>query len=152
MRIYWPIGAGHFNFADPAFQPANRDFDQALRLNPENADAYVGRGLARVMLGTHREAVADADDALRRQPRTPEMMHNVACIFALAAACAEKNLADKETPALTARCRERALEAVRQTLAMVPPAERSVFWREKIAPDPALDSIRNLKGFRDLAQ
>ncbi len=56
-----------FYFAD-AWQPANRDFDQALRLNPEDGDAYTGRGLAQVMLGRYREAVADADEALRRQP------------------------------------------------------------------------------------
>ena len=64
---------------------ALRDFDEAVRLNPANVDAYVGRGLARVSLGQTEDAVADADEALRRDPAAPEMLHNIACIFAQAA-------------------------------------------------------------------
>ena len=79
------------------------------------------------------------------------MMHNVACIFALAAASAGKEPQDVELAALAARCRQRALEAVRQTLALVPPTERLSFWNEKIVFDPALESIRNLRGFKALA-
>ena len=64
---------------------------------PEAGDAYTGRGLAHVMLGNHRDAVADAGEALRRRPGTPEMMHNVACIFAQAAARAATD-AEAERP------------------------------------------------------
>src|SRR5262249_35444447 len=78
--IFQHRGWAHF-FAD-AWKLALRDFSKALELDPEAGDAYTGRGLARVMLGEYREAVADAEAALHRKPSTPEMMHNIACIFA----------------------------------------------------------------------
>jgi eukaryotic-like serine/threonine-protein kinase len=135
-------------FAD-AWRPALRDFDEAIRLDAKNGDAYTGRGLARVMLGNVGDAVADADEAIRRQPRTPEMMHNVACIFALAASGVQKIAADG---GLAANYRERALQAVRKTLEMVPAEERPAFWRDRILPDTALDAIRHSPGFKELVE
>src|SRR5262249_34057153 len=86
-EIYEPRGGAYF-CAGP-WRPARRDFDAALRLNADRGNASIGRGLARVMLGRFREAVRDADEALGRKPVTPEMMHNLACLFAQAAARAE---------------------------------------------------------------
>src|SRR5262249_26503717 len=85
--IYQHRGWAHF-FSD-AWKLALRDFSKAIELDPEGGDAYTGRGLARVMLGHYKEAVADAEVALRRKPDTPEMMHNIACIFAQAVARAQ---------------------------------------------------------------
>ena len=51
--------------ANDAFRPAVHDFDEAIRLAPTNADAYSGRGLARARLGQHRDAVSDAEEALK---------------------------------------------------------------------------------------
>src|SRR5205814_1744757 len=98
--IYQHRGWAHF-FAD-ARKLALRDFAKAIELDPEAGDAYTGRGLARVLLGDYREAVADAEAALRRKPRTPEMMHNIACIFAQAVARAEADPHEKERRALAA--------------------------------------------------
>ena len=64
---------------------ALRDFEEAVRLDPENVDARVGRGLARVALGQTGAAVADAEEALRAPRRRPRCSHNIACIFAQAA-------------------------------------------------------------------
>src|SRR5262249_10462860 len=77
--IYQHRGWAHF-FSD-AWKLAVRDFSKAIELDPAAADAYTGRGLARVTLGDYRGAVADAEVALAWKPRTPEMMHNIACIF-----------------------------------------------------------------------
>ena len=85
--IYQHRGWAHF-FSD-AWKLALRDFSKAIELDPGSGDAYTGRGLARVMLGHYREAVADAEAALQRKPGTPEMMHNIACIFAQAVDRAE---------------------------------------------------------------
>jgi tetratricopeptide (TPR) repeat protein len=136
-------------FAD-AWRPALADFEQALALDPAYGDAYTGRGLARVMLGRHREAVRDADEARRRQPATPEMMHNVACIYSLAAGKVTQDPKEKEAPALAGQYRTAAVRALRDTLALVRPAERPQFWREKMLPDSALDPIRNSAEFREL--
>jgi tetratricopeptide (TPR) repeat protein/predicted Ser/Thr protein kinase len=147
--LYAHRGWAYF-FAD-AWKPALRDFEQAIQLDPANWDAFTGRGLSRVMLGQYREAVADADAALRQQPATPEMRHNLACIFALAATRVEADARQTNRAALAARYRERAVEIVQHTLAMLPPKERGPFWRDKVLPDQALASIRSSSGFKQLA-
>jgi tetratricopeptide (TPR) repeat protein len=145
-ELYLQRGWAYF-FLD-AWQPALGDFEQALRLDPEREDAYAGRGLARVYLGRYRDAVADAGEALRRNPTTSETLHNVACIYALAASRAETDPAEKDRQALAARFHAQAVDSVRRTLARVPPEGRAAFWREKIFPDSALDSIRRAPEFR----
>jgi tetratricopeptide (TPR) repeat protein len=141
--VYQHRGWAHF-FCD-AWKLALRDFSKAIERDPGAGDAYTGRGLARVMLGDYRGAVADAEAALRRKPRTPEMMHNLACIFAQAVARAKE-----DRYSLAARYRRRALEAVRQTLMMLRPQERASFWQDKILPDAALAPIRHAPEFQRL--
>jgi serine/threonine-protein kinase len=146
--IYQHRGWAHF-FAE-AWKLALRDFAKALELDPEAGDAYTGRGLARVVLGDYRAAVADAEAALRRKPTTPEMMHNIACILAQAVARAEADLQEEDRHPLADGYRRRALEAVRQTLMMLRPEERFSFWRDRILPDAALKPIRNDPEFERL--
>jgi serine/threonine-protein kinase len=146
--LYQHRGWAHF-FAD-AWKLAVRDFDRAITLNPEQGDAYTGRGLALVMLGRYREAVADAEEALRRKPDTPEMMHNVACIYAQAAARVEADREEPDRHALASHCRRHALEAVRNTLGMLRPEERRSFWQDKVLPDAALAPLRGSDGFEQI--
>src|SRR5207302_7319619 len=136
--LYQHRGWAHF-FSD-AWKLALRDFTKAIELDPKAGDAYTGRGLARVMLGGYREAVADAEAALRREPSSPEMMHNIACIFAQAIARAEADpltlpsppsdggegrvRGEEDRQSLADSYRRRALDAVHQTLAMLGPQER----------------------------
>jgi tetratricopeptide (TPR) repeat protein len=148
-ELYAHRGWAYF-FAD-SWRPALADFQRALELRAGQADAWVGSGLARVMLGQYREAVGDADEALRRRPDTPEMMLNLACLFAQAAVRAEADAAGPGREALAGRYRERALKRIGQALALLRPEERPLFWREKIAPDHALDPIRSCPEFRKWA-
>jgi tetratricopeptide (TPR) repeat protein len=148
--IYQHRGWAHF-FCD-AWKLALRDFAKAIELDPKAADAYTGRGLARVMLGDYRGAAADAEEALGRKPQTPEMMHNVACTFAQAVARVKADVQEADRQSLAAGYRRRALEAVRQTLAMVRPEERSSFWHDKVLPDEALTPIRNDAEFQRLQE
>jgi tetratricopeptide (TPR) repeat protein len=148
--IYQHRGWAHF-FAD-AWKLAVRDFSKALELNPEESNVYTGRGLARAMLGYSREAVTDAEAALRLKPSTPEMMHNIACIFAQAAVRVETDLNDKARQALATGYRSRSLQAVHQTLKMLPPEGRLSFWRDKILTDAALTPIHNDADFKRLQE
>ncbi|HMC88976.1 MAG TPA: tetratricopeptide repeat protein, partial [Gemmataceae bacterium] len=148
--IYQHRGWAHF-FAE-AWKLALRDFSKALELSPEDSDAYTGCGLARVMLGQYREAAADAEAALRRKPRTPEMMHNIACVFAQAVPRAQADLQEKDRQSLAESYRRRALEAVNRTLAMLRPEEQVSFWQNKILPDAALTPLRNDAEFTRLQQ
>jgi tetratricopeptide (TPR) repeat protein len=138
-------------FFTDAWKLAQRDFEDALRLDANRSDAYIGRGLVRLMLGDYRRAVADADEVLRRKaPDEPEMMHNLACLFALASSRVKADAAERERGALEARYRQQALEALRKTLPLVPPPQRLAFWQEKMIPDTALDPIRNAPEFLQL--
>jgi tetratricopeptide (TPR) repeat protein len=148
--IYQHRGWAHF-FSD-AWKLALRDFSKAIELDAAMGDAYTGRGLAAVMLGNYRGAAADADEALHRQPNTPEMMHNIACIFAQALARAQADRQEKDRQSLTESYKSRALQAVRRTLAMLRPEERTSFWRDKILPDVALMPIHNEKEFKRLQE
>jgi tetratricopeptide (TPR) repeat protein len=44
------------------------DYDNVLRLNPNNADAYNNRGVAKKHLGKLAEAIADYDQAIALKP------------------------------------------------------------------------------------
>jgi tetratricopeptide (TPR) repeat protein len=149
-EIFAHRGWAYF-FAD-AWRPALNDFEKALALNAAYGDAYTGRGLARVMLGRYRQAVQDAEEAHRRKPSTPEMAHNVACIFAQAAG---RVVADAKEPAreeLARQYRTAAVQALRDALALVRPPERARFWNEKMLPDSALDPIRDCPELRQLVR
>src|SRR5262249_20893751 len=73
------------------------DFEESLRLEPNQGDAYGGRGLARIRLGQWRPAVADAETAIRRARKAgagstlddaraeeAQVLFNAARIYALA--------------------------------------------------------------------
>jgi serine/threonine protein kinase/tetratricopeptide (TPR) repeat protein len=148
-QLYQHRGWAHF-FSD-AWKLALRDFSKAIELDPGASDAYTGRGLALVMLGDYRAAVADAEEALRRKITAPEMMHNIACIFAQAVAQADANQ-EQDPQAPVEDYRRRALDAVRRTLRMLDPNMRLSFWRDKIVPDAALAPIRNDARFQRLQE
>ncbi len=144
--IYMHRGWAYF-FSD-SWKLARRDFEKALELDNDQDDALVGRGLSLVMLGHYRSAVADAEEALRRKPQSPEMMFNIACIFAQAAARIDADSDKSDQRVLRNDYCRRALAALRRAVSMVPPGERRAFWREKVLPDAALSPVRNHTDFR----
>lgn len=54
------------------YQAAVREFDRALRINPQFADAYYKRGRCRFELGDRSGAIADYTQALQIQPERTE--------------------------------------------------------------------------------
>jgi tetratricopeptide (TPR) repeat protein len=145
------VHRGWAYFFTDAWKLAERDFDEAIRLDAQPGDGHIGRGLARVMLGDYRRAVADAKTVLGSdKPTTPEMMHNVACLFALAAARVRTDTAEPQRSALETGYRQQALAVLRKALLLVPADQRLAFWQEKMRPDSALDSIRNAAEFVQL--
>lgn len=55
------------------FKTALREFDRALRVNSEFADAYYQRGICHFDLGNFSEAIADCTRALQLQPQRPDI-------------------------------------------------------------------------------
>ena len=56
------------------FEGAISDYDQAIRLDPEYANAYNNRGNAKSDLGKHFEAISDYDQAIRLAPNHAEVL------------------------------------------------------------------------------
>jgi tetratricopeptide (TPR) repeat protein len=128
-------------FFAAAFALARADFDDVLKKESGRCEAYIGRALAEVMLNRCAEAITDADRAWKIGTDVPEFMDNLACAYALVSARAR-------APELQETCRRRALEALRKTLELVPPAERLAFFQEKMVHDKAFESLRKSPEFK----
>jgi tetratricopeptide (TPR) repeat protein/predicted Ser/Thr protein kinase len=144
---------------------AVHDFDKAIELDPANGDAYNGRGFARARLATTLEsksagqalikgAVADADDALRLEKEaTPRTLYSAARVYAQAFAALGP--AVRNEPATLqkqrARYKSRAFELMRAALDLVKPEQQAGFWKDYVHTDEALNALRPLPQFGELA-
>ena len=135
-----------------AWTLALRDFEEATRLGPPDSDAFNGKAYARIKLGQVAEALTDADEALRLGPDAPEMIYNLACIFALAVHRADSPAATKEAERPAERNLLRAIELVRKALKAFPADRRESYWRENIVPDSDMDPIRHSPEFLQLTK
>ena len=71
-------------------------FDKAIRLRPDDADAYNNRGNAYVFLGRYEKAIADYDEAIRLQPDLADAYYNRGVAYAQLGKPAEA-ISDLET-------------------------------------------------------
>ena len=55
---------------------ALQDYEQAIRLNPMNAGAYVNRGAILAQRGDHDAAILDYNEAIRFEPKMAEAFYN----------------------------------------------------------------------------
>jgi tetratricopeptide (TPR) repeat protein/tRNA A-37 threonylcarbamoyl transferase component Bud32 len=119
------------------------DFEEALRLEPSNREARIGRGSARVLLGDHRAAVADAEESVRQGPPTARLFYSAARIYSQAAQAtgAEARRKGRDALILVTRYQDRAVDLVSQALQTIPPEQRAAFWRNQLEPDPALQPL-----------
>ncbi len=127
---------------------ALRDFEESIRLDhssPDSVDAYLGRGLTRVTLGMHREAVEDASRAIRLAVPTDKRLYNAARIYAKAAiaATAEARKTGQDAVGLVFRYQDQAVDLLRQALKRLPAAQRPTFVRDVVLTDPALAILRH---------
>jgi tetratricopeptide (TPR) repeat protein len=138
---------------------AEADFDAAVTANPENADAWNGRGYARVMMGNIPGAIQDAEEGVKRsmvQARKQGAaawpnIYNAATIYAQAV---KKVQADAKMPAETRAANAknltgRAMEIIIQTL-QVGGASQQAAIVQTIKGDTALDPIRNSPVYRQM--
>jgi tRNA A-37 threonylcarbamoyl transferase component Bud32 len=137
------------------------DFKKAIdlraRTNAPWANDYLGRGLCRAQLGQGPQGVNDAEAALqlgKAQEKDKNAMRflqfNVARILAQAGRSAPDKKLDAAQGKAQLRYRERAIDHLKATLAILDKAEGARFWRDMVAGDPALASIRDHPGYRDL--
>jgi tetratricopeptide (TPR) repeat protein len=137
-----------------AEEAALRDFQEAIDRDPTDADAYTGRGNVLVRLLRHREAVADALEALRCSKPGTRASYNAARIFSQAAAVALTNVDRRGQTAaqqVASGYLDRAVTFLRQAIEPLTPGERAAFWRDAVLTDPALLPLRRCPRFARLA-
>src|SRR5262249_51658043 len=66
-------GGGSYLMSE-AFELARVDFDDAIRHDPANAEAYGGRASALVAIGHYRAAVLDAEESLHHGDIEPHLV------------------------------------------------------------------------------
>ena len=113
---------------------AERDFQLAIDLDPKNGDAYNGRGFVEATQGKKREAIRDADEAVRQGPPSAHLLYNACRIYARCGSAYEA----------------RTIELLRQALALLPSGQRSPFWATNVRKDAALQLLRRSPKFSQL--
>jgi hypothetical protein len=135
---------------------ARADFEAALELRPDCADARVGLGYVAALAGDHRRGAAEAARALRQEQArgaapSPRLLYKAARAFAQAAGAA----AASADPGVRAFARQvyapRAVELLGQALAAEDPGRRAAFWRQNVVPDDALAPVKETAEFANLA-
>jgi eukaryotic-like serine/threonine-protein kinase len=106
---------------------ALRDFELAIELDSQNADAFNGRGIVQASMGRYREAIQDAAQAVRLGPPSPRLLYNAARIFAQS---------PESDP-------QHAVDLIQQALSLLPDdQQRRAFWSTHIRKDAAMVALR----------
>jgi tetratricopeptide (TPR) repeat protein len=138
---------------------ALRDFEQAAELAPQNSDVFNGRGFARVKLARTaemiRDAVKDAEEAVRLNPKDRRTLYNAArtCAQAVARVDELKGPRTPQTADVRLQYQERALGLLREAVLQVAGApEREAFWRDSAQRDRELAPLRQTATFLRMAR
>jgi tetratricopeptide (TPR) repeat protein len=113
-------------------EEAIKVLDRAVALYPEHAPARAARGTLLARLGNCDAAHADAAEALAAEPRSPEVVYQVAGIYA--------------------QTSRRHPEDRRHALALLAEACRHNFGYDLLTRDADLDPLRDAPEFQRLAQ
>jgi tetratricopeptide (TPR) repeat protein/tRNA A-37 threonylcarbamoyl transferase component Bud32 len=144
------VARGFLHLRLEKWEPARADFDEALTLQADAADAVVGRGKALAALGRHREAIAEAEraDPLDR----PDLLVHRAGVFARCAVLAGADEDEPQRLARKAQYEERAVENLRAALDLLPRSQRKEYWNETILSDASLRPLGDRLDFAKLAR
>jgi serine/threonine protein kinase/tetratricopeptide (TPR) repeat protein len=140
---------GQFYLVVRAYTLASRDFDRAITLSPDKAALYQGRGFARVKLAQREEGVKDAEEALRRGPRSARALYHAARTVAQAADSINTDRLPANSPLFRQRrsYEDRAISLLRESLEALPAAERSPFWHSTVRKDAELAPLRQIPAY-----
>jgi serine/threonine protein kinase/Tfp pilus assembly protein PilF len=133
-----------------AIKSALDDFEEAIRRDPKNGDAYNGRGLMRAKLGWSG-ADADAWEALRLGPENARHVWSAARIYAELVGHIDKSRDQRRTTLIAKSDYQRqAVQLLRRALLLTDAAERESFRQGKIQKDPTFDPIRSIPLYDEL--
>jgi tetratricopeptide (TPR) repeat protein len=145
---------GWLYFLVDAPRLAMRDFDAAIRIDRSCAEAYNGRGAARVRFLEYREAVNDAQQALSIGTPGPKLFYDAARVYAIAATvvAAEARALGRESLNLKTQYEDRAAALVHRALTQMPRGQRGEFVRRVVDQEPALKPLRRQIRFEELSR
>lgn len=126
-------------------EAADRDFRKAIELNSTNANAYAGRGLVYARRGKHAEALADVKHAREYAPNDPQLLWEIAHVYAHLAADAA--LLKSKTVLSRENYQEAGVNLLHQALVIVPKDKRKKFWHDRIELNSLLDPLRGSPAF-----
>jgi tetratricopeptide (TPR) repeat protein len=132
---------------------AERDFEEAIRLNPDYADAYNGRANVQLLLGRYQQAVVAAEEAARRGQHEPRICWNAARVIALVIGRLDGEARTGGQDWAKRAChQEMAVKFLRQAIRLTPKKEQQKFWEKYIQSNAALvGSLRDCPEFDQLA-
>ena len=70
------LRSGNRHLQQGKYEEAIADYNEAIRINPESAQAYTNRGTVKGMLARHEEAIADFNEAIRINPQDTDAYNN----------------------------------------------------------------------------
>jgi eukaryotic-like serine/threonine-protein kinase len=136
-----------------ADRPALHDFDEALRLDSKNREAFGSRGLARVRLGQIDAGVQDARKALSLEPPTARVCYDAARVYAQAAAAVDAHEPRaRQNKDKKVEYQNQALDLIRQALELLPASQRNSFWQDTVRKDACLAPICRMQAFSRLEE
>jgi tetratricopeptide (TPR) repeat protein len=142
------LSRGEQYLAVNALAPALDDFEEAVRLDPASADAWLACAHVRVQLGDAEKGVADAERAVRGGPKESRLWHGAARVYVQAAGQRKAERGHEEVEArLRHRYLQRAVDLLRRALDVEPAEHRQSYWRDNVLTDAALVPLRGLPEF-----
>jgi serine/threonine protein kinase/Flp pilus assembly protein TadD len=132
------------------------DFKRVVEREPNNMEAYVGRGLCLAQLGSWRAAVTDAEKAeelLRKNKEKKETaftVFNLARTYGFAVARIDELPRAPGVNDTRVQYQGKALETLERALQNLPAEQRVGFWHSSVRSDKAFSALRASAGYRQL--
>ena len=146
-----------FAYLLSAHSLALEDFNDAVRLNPQDPENFNGRGYARAVLGNYQEAIADAKQAAKLTPAILKqqgaqawpIVFNTATIYGQAVKQVEKDeeLPTAEREELAKQYTVRAIQLIKSTFLVAGRQHQSNAIKQ-VLTDEALEPIRDRDEFK----
>ncbi len=122
------------------------DYNEAIKLNPNDLEAYAGRAFVNATLGKHEEVIKDTDIILKTKNTAVGAQINAACALAQAYRFAKEPVlgatpSSKETQDLYL---QNLWAMIQKTMGLVPEPQWKKVWSQNFRGDDAFDPVRNL--------
>ena len=119
------------------------DFQAVIDRDKHDPDGLAGRAASRIRLGQYREAVADAQESIRRPGASDRHEYSAAHVLAQASKFASRDpLRPKDVATRDSLDYEKlAADLIAKVLRRKPADARAAFWNESVLRDPILSPV-----------